>query len=98
MADNMSRLWLKFVRGVEIFLRSFVSRLVLESTQPPIKLVPAVKAAECRTSHPLPSTVVVCIYVDPCVYIPRGPSWPVIIIPLPLTEIISILVSPYSLL
>ena len=25
------------VRGVEIFLRSFVSRLVLRSTQPPIK-------------------------------------------------------------
>ena len=25
------------VGGVEIFLRSFVSRLVLESTQPPIK-------------------------------------------------------------
>ena len=28
------------VKGVEIFLRSFMSRLVLGSTQPPIKLIP----------------------------------------------------------
>ena len=44
------------VGGVEISLRSFVSRLVLRSTQPPIKWVPGafvgVKAAERRTSHP----------------------------------------------
>ena len=44
------------VGGVEIFLQSFVSRLVLGCTQPPIKLVPGlspeVKATECRTSHP----------------------------------------------
>ena len=41
--------------GVEIFLYSFMSRLVLESTQPSIKCVlgafPGVKAAEHRTSH-----------------------------------------------
>ena len=45
--------------GMEIFLHSFVSRLVLGSTQPPIKSVPGnfsgVKAAERRTSHPTSS-------------------------------------------
>ena len=48
------------VRGVEIFLHTFVSRLVLGSTQPPIKneyrgISPGVKAAERRTSHPTSS-------------------------------------------
>ena len=47
------------VGGVEIFLHSFVYRLVLVSTQPPIKWVsgdsPGVKAVERRTSHPTSS-------------------------------------------
>ena len=42
--------------GVEIFLQSIVSILVLGSTQPPKneyrRLSPGVKAAERRTSHP----------------------------------------------
>ena len=42
------------VGGVEIFLRSFASRLVLGSTQSPIKCVPGplpgVKATERRTT------------------------------------------------
>ena len=72
---------------VEIFLHSFVSRLALGSTQPPIKCVPGnfsgVKAAERRTSHPTSSLCRGCEYVDPCIHIPRGPSWPVMGIPLP---------------
>ena len=47
------------VGGLEIILHSLVSRLVLGSTQPPIKLIselsPVVKAVECRTSHPTSS-------------------------------------------
>ena len=38
--------------GVEIFLHFIVSRLVLGSTQPPVKWVPGVKAVERRISHP----------------------------------------------
>ena len=47
---------------VEIFLHSFVSRLVLKYTQPPIKCVfsPGVKAVGFKTNHPpLPSAVTV---------------------------------------
>ena len=52
------------IRGVKIFLYSFVSRLVLGFTQPPIKWVPGpslgVKAAEHKTSPlPLPSAMAV---------------------------------------
>ena len=69
------------VGGVEIFLHSFVSRLALGSTQPPIKWVPgdfsSVKAAEHRTSHPTSSLCRGCVYVDPCIHIPHGSSWPV---------------------
>ena len=66
---------------------SFMFRLVLGSTQPPIKWAPGafpgVKAAERRTSHPnlfLVPWLWIC--VDPCVHIPRRPSWPVMGIPL----------------
>ena len=47
------------VGGVEIFLHSFVSRLALGSTKPPINeyrgISLGVKAAERRTSHPTSS-------------------------------------------
>ena len=47
------------VGGLEIFLRSFVPRLVLESTQPPIKSVPGaftgVREAKRKTSYPTSS-------------------------------------------
>ena len=36
----MARVWSRVSEGVEIFLRFFVSRLVLRFTQPPIKWVP----------------------------------------------------------
>ena len=40
---------------VKIFLQFFVSRLFLRSTQPPVKLVPGLKMAEHRASHPTSS-------------------------------------------
>ena len=63
------------VQEVEIFLHSFVSTLVLGSTQQGISL--GVKAAECRTSHPTSPQYRGCEYMNPCIYIPRGRSWPV---------------------
>ena len=41
--------------------------------------------AKHRTTHPTSSWCRGCEYVDPCIHIPRGPSWPVMQIPLPLT-------------
>ena len=61
-------------------LHSFVSRLLLGSTQPPIKWVLGVNMVKCRASHPT-SWRRGCEYVDPCIHMPRGPSWPVIAIP-----------------
>ena len=60
------------VEWVEIFLHSFVSRLVLGSSQPPIRCVPGglcpgVKVAEHRTSHPTSSWLYIrgCFYPQP---------------------------------
>ena len=38
-------------------------------------------------SHPISSQFRGCKYVDPCIYIAIGPSWPVMRIPLPWNEI-----------
>ena len=59
-------------------------------------LSPGVKAAERRTSHPTSFKCRGCEYVDPCIHIPRGPSWPVTGIPLPLrlSSLASVPVSP----
>ena len=40
------------------------------------------KVAEHRTSHPTSFLWHGCVYVDPCIHIPYGPSWPVKGIPL----------------
>ena len=56
------------------FFHYFRSRLVLESTQLPVKWVPGVKMVKRRASHG-------CEYVDPCIHIPLGPSWSVMGIP-----------------
>ena len=50
------------VGGVEIFLRSFVSRLVLRSTQPPIKWVPWAFLGVGLATLPLPSAVAVYMW------------------------------------
>ena len=62
------------VGEVEIFLHTFVSRLVLGSTQPPIKWVPrafpGIKAVERRTS-----TLLLCSAMAICGPLHPSPPW-----------------------
>ena len=55
------------------FLHSFVSRLLLESTQPTIKWVPKIKAAERRTIHPTFSYCHGCLYIGKCTLASTSP-------------------------
>ena len=71
------------VGEMEIFLDSFLSRLILGSIQPPVKLVLGVKMAKCRARHPTSSWCCDCEYVDIYIHMLHGLSWPVMRITLP---------------
>ena len=43
------------------------------------KMSAGVKATERRINHPTSSKCRGCVYVHPCILIPRGPSWPIMV-------------------
>ena len=52
------------------------------------KVSTGVRATERRTSYPTSFNSLVWVYVDPCIHIPHGPSWPVMGIPLLTLQVI----------